>query len=98
MCRYDPSGIGDSDGSLETVEFSDWVENAATVLERLGSSDNVVVGSSMGGWISLLLASQGYQWLYIHERVAFGDMSGHFASFFIRIRSFWDLRVMKVKP
>ena len=44
------------------MEFSDWVENAATVLERLGSADNVVVGSSMGGWISLILASQEQPW------------------------------------
>ena len=50
---------------METAEFADWVENAATVLERLGSADNVLVGSSMGAWISLLLASQEHQWLYI---------------------------------
>ena len=84
--RYDPSGIGDSNGSLETVEFSDWVENAATVLERLGSSDNVVVGSSMGGWISLILATQGtfmalYSIFFSKDRyglwVAFGDIFFH---------------------
>ena len=50
--------MGDSEGSLETVEFGDWVHNAGTVLETLGSADNILVGSSMGGWISLWLASQ----------------------------------------
>ena len=40
------------------MEFGDWVENAGMVLESLGSDDNVLVGSSMGGWISLVLASQ----------------------------------------
>ena len=65
VCRYDPSSIGESEGRLETVEFTDWVENAATVLESLGSADNVVVGSSMGGWISLLLAIQEQPWLCI---------------------------------
>ena len=56
--RYDPSSLGDSEGSLETVEFGDWVHNAGTVLDSLGSADNILVGSSMGGWISLWLASQ----------------------------------------
>jgi len=56
--RYDPSAVGESGGSRETVEFGDWVENAGTVLSTLGSDDNILVGSSMGGWISLWLASQ----------------------------------------
>lgn len=56
--RYDPSSLGQSEGSMEMVEFGDWVDNAVTVLETLGSDDNVIVGSSMGGWISLWLASQ----------------------------------------
>ena len=50
--------MGESGGSRETVEFGDWVENAGTVLSTLGSDDNILVGSSMGGWISLWLASQ----------------------------------------
>ena len=58
LFRYDPSSIGDSEGSPEMVGFEDWVENAETVLDTLGSEDNVLVGSSMGGWISLWLASQ----------------------------------------
>ena len=56
--RYDASSLGESEGDKETVEFADWVDNAATVLERLGSHSNVIVGSSMGGWIGLWLASQ----------------------------------------
>ena len=56
--RYDPSSIGDSEGSPEMVGFEDWVVDAETVLDTLGSEDNVLVGSSMGGWISLWLASQ----------------------------------------
>ena len=51
MYRYDPSSLGQSEGSMEMVEFGDWVDNAVTVLETLGSDDNVIVGSSMGGWI-----------------------------------------------
>ena len=56
--RYDPVCIGDSSASWTTVEFSDWVENAEAVLARLGSSNTVLIGSSMGGWVSLWLASR----------------------------------------
>ena len=59
MCiRYDPICIGDSLGDWSTLEFEDWVENAGTVLKELGSDGNIVIGSSMGGWITLWLASQ----------------------------------------
>ena len=57
-CRYDPTCIGDSPGSWETLEFRHWIEDAEAVLERAGGEKNVLVGSSMGGWISLLLASR----------------------------------------
>ena len=56
--RYDPACIGDSAASWTEVEFSDWVENAEAVLARLGSSNTVLIGSSMGGWVSLWLASR----------------------------------------
>jgi len=56
--RYDPICIGDSLGDWSTLEFEDWVENAGTVLKELGSDRNIVIGSSMGGWITLWLASQ----------------------------------------
>ena len=55
---YDPTGVGDSPGDLSSVEFQDWVENAGSVLEYLGSEQNIVIGISMGGWISLWMASQ----------------------------------------
>jgi len=56
--RYDPSCIGDSLGDWSSLEFEDWVDNAGNVLESLGSKNNIVIGSSMGGWISLWLATQ----------------------------------------
>ena len=56
--RYDPTCIGDSPGSWETLEFKDWIEDAEAVVESVGAENNILVGSSMGGWISLLLASR----------------------------------------
>ena len=40
------------------MEFKDWMENAESILEGVGADNNILVGSSMGGWISLLLASR----------------------------------------
>ena len=56
--RYDPTCIGQSEGSVEEVQFKDWVEDAAKMLVEQCAGPTVLVGSSMGGWISLLLASR----------------------------------------
>ena len=78
VCRYDPSSIGDSEGRLETVEFANWVENAATVLESLGSTDNVVVGSSIK---SMPLKHRYYSdSLNRHMQLRFETNNGHLVS------------------
>ena len=56
--RYDPTCMGDSEGSMEKVQFKDWVDDAAMVLVEQCEGPTVLVGSSMGGWISLLLATR----------------------------------------
>ena len=43
---------------MEEVQFKDWVEDAAKMLVEQCGGPTVLVGSSMGGWISLLLASK----------------------------------------
>jgi pimeloyl-ACP methyl ester carboxylesterase len=53
--RFDYSGHGVSGGSFEEGCIGDWAEDAAAVLS-LVNGPAVLVGSSMGGWISLLLA------------------------------------------
>jgi pimeloyl-ACP methyl ester carboxylesterase len=53
--RFDYSGHGESGGSFEEGTISRWAEEARAVFERLGGPQ-IVVGSSMGGWIALLLA------------------------------------------
>lgn len=53
--RFDYSGHGDSKGEFEDGCIGDWFEDACAALGLI--EDKVVlVGSSMGGWISLLLA------------------------------------------
>lgn len=53
--RFDYSGHGESGGAFETGTISRWAEEAHAVFER-ASGPQIVVGSSMGGWIALLLA------------------------------------------
>src|SRR5215813_13427211 len=56
MLRFDYSGHGRSDGNLLEASIGDWLEETATVFQLLEDRRTVVVGSSMGGWIALLLA------------------------------------------
>lgn len=54
--RFDYSGHGESSGDFEEGSIGDWADEAAQALDQLTSGAQVLVGSSMGGWISLLLA------------------------------------------
>jgi len=54
--RFDYSGHGTSRGAFTDGAISDWREDAAAVIEVLTEGPQVLVGSSMGGWIALLLA------------------------------------------
>lgn len=54
--RFDYRGHGDSSGAFEEGSIGDWADDAAEVLRRLTHGPQVLVGSSMGGWIALLLA------------------------------------------
>ena len=54
--RFDYSGHGASRGDFVDGAISDWRDDAAAVIEVLTEGPQVLVGSSMGGWIALLLA------------------------------------------
>ncbi|SHI59592.1 alpha/beta hydrolase [Wenxinia saemankumensis] len=53
--RFDYSGHGASGGAFEDGSIGDWRDDAAAVLDTV-PGPKILVGSSMGGWISLLLA------------------------------------------
>lgn len=54
--RFDYSGHGQSGGDFLDGAIGDWFEDALAVLEALTEGPQVLVGSSMGGWIALLVA------------------------------------------
>jgi pimeloyl-ACP methyl ester carboxylesterase len=53
--RFDYSGHGQSDGRFEHCTLGRWLEEAHAAFARLTSGPQVLVGSSMGGGIALLL-------------------------------------------
>ncbi|MDE8344832.1 MAG: alpha/beta hydrolase [Acidocella sp.] len=57
MLRFDYGGHGASGGAFADGCIGDWVQDAAHVITHaIPGRKMVLVGSSMGGWISLLLA------------------------------------------
>ncbi len=54
--RFDYSGHGQSSGAFADGCIGDWFEDACAALLMLTDGPQVLVGSSMGGWIALLLA------------------------------------------
>lgn len=56
MLRFDYSGCGASDGDFETATLTGWRDDALLLIDRLTEGPLLLVGSSMGGWLMLLLA------------------------------------------
>jgi pimeloyl-ACP methyl ester carboxylesterase len=53
--RFDYFGHGRSSGDFRNGTVTRWLDDAGAALERLTEGPQILVGSSMGGWISLLL-------------------------------------------
>ncbi|HEY0275613.1 MAG TPA: alpha/beta fold hydrolase, partial [Paenirhodobacter sp.] len=54
--RYDCSGHGLSGGRFEDGAIGDWFEDACAAIRACTQGPQVLVGSSMGGWLALLIA------------------------------------------
>ena len=54
--RFDYQGHGKSSGKFTDGTISIWAEDALAALDQLTEGPQVIVGSSMGGWIMLLTA------------------------------------------
>jgi pimeloyl-ACP methyl ester carboxylesterase len=51
--RFDYSGHGQSEGAFAELAVGDWIEDALAMLDSRTQGPLLLVGSSMGGWISL---------------------------------------------
>jgi pimeloyl-ACP methyl ester carboxylesterase len=56
--RFDYSGHGESGGGFIDGTIGRWLEESVAVFEQFCSGPQVVIGSSMGGWMALLLARE----------------------------------------
>lgn len=54
--RFDYYGHGQSSGEFRFGTISRWRDDALAVLDKLAEGPQILVGSSMGGWIATLLA------------------------------------------
>jgi pimeloyl-ACP methyl ester carboxylesterase len=56
--RFDYSGHGESGGAFIDGTIGRWLEESLAVFEQFCRGPQVVIGSSMGGWMALLLARE----------------------------------------
>jgi pimeloyl-ACP methyl ester carboxylesterase len=56
--RFDYRGHGQSPGSFTDFVLGDWLDDALHILDHVTTGPQIVIGSSMGGWLMLHLAIQ----------------------------------------
>lgn len=52
--RFDYMGHGKSDGDFREGTVTRWRNDALAIIDRLATGPQILVGSSMGGWLALL--------------------------------------------
>lgn len=56
--RFDYSGHGESGGNFSEGTIGRWLAESVAVFDRFCTGTQIIVGSSMGGWLALLLARE----------------------------------------
>jgi len=56
--RFDYSGHGESGGNFADGTIGRWLEESVAVFGQFCAGPQIVIGSSMGGWLALLLARE----------------------------------------
>ncbi len=70
--RFDYSGHGESGGLFTDGTISVWLEQATHMFLSHTKGKRIIVGSSMGGWLALLLARR----LQAEDKIAFRRIAG----------------------
>lgn len=56
MLRFDYAGCGKSGGEFEQQGLADWRDDALSLIDTIVDGPVLLIGSSMGGWLALLVA------------------------------------------
>lgn len=80
LTRFDYSGHGQSSGDVTDGTIGLWLADAMAIFEQRTSGPQIVIGSSMGGWIALRL---------VQELLAAG--SAHRVAGLLLIAPAWDM-------
>ena len=56
--RFDCRGHGKSHGKFEEYSISDWKKDLIDILDNITSGPQILIGSSMGGWLMMLVARE----------------------------------------
>ena len=54
--RFECRGHGKSDGKFEDFTISDWKKDLLDIIDNIAKGPQILVGSSMGGWLMFLAA------------------------------------------
>src|SRR6056300_1628015 len=54
--RFDCRGHGKSEGKFEEFTISDWRKDLLDIIDNIAKGPQVLIGSSMGGWLMMLAA------------------------------------------
>ncbi len=73
--RFDYSGHGESGGDFRAGTIGRWLDESIAVFDGFCRGPTVVVGSSMGGWLALLLA-RALRMRSADDRQAAGEIAG----------------------
>ena len=54
--RFDCRGHGESEGKFEEFTLSDWKRDLLDIIDNISKGPQILIGSSMGGWLMMLAA------------------------------------------